>query len=470
MPARLQRLLAIFTGALFACWPALYNRYPLLYPDSISYIGDGHKIAAAIFLHRLANFSASRSEIYSLGIYPFHWNLTPWPIVALHALLTSYIVWLVTRSILPRHTIRYFLGIITLLSALTTISWYVSLVMPDLLGALLYLSIYLLIFARDTLSDNEIWLLSLIAWFAVTAHSTHLVLAGGLCLLLVLLYLFRWKPIAYRGRSLAQALGVVAVGAASLLALHAYLYGKPSLNGNRPPYLMARIIADGPGALYLRTHCATLDWAICKSVDRLPDNDDDFLWGTGGVWDTDRATQQRLLKEEMPLVLATLRTYPREQATVSLTNFYNQLTDFGVNDFDNNDWMDHALAFEMPASHASFLLSHQASSTVPTQLFTDLQRWVVIVCCLALALLLPLVWKRQPRLRALAVVLIPTLLANAFLTAVLSETDSRYQARVVWLIPFLALLCLLDQLTHAREASLMRNPYDRVADTPSPRS
>jgi len=40
---------------------------------------------------------------------------------------------------------------------------------------------------------------------------------------------------------------------------------------------------------------------------------------------------------------------------------------------------------------------------------------------------------------------IPTVIANAFLTAVLSETDSRYQARVVWLIPLMAALIALKR-------------------------
>ena len=38
---------------------------------------------------------------------------------------------------------------------------------------------------------------------------------------------------------------------AAQMALHGYLYGKPTLNGERPPYLMARIVADGPGRWYL---------------------------------------------------------------------------------------------------------------------------------------------------------------------------------------------------------------------------
>src|ERR1017187_9994793 len=88
-PARIGRGLAVAAGALMMLWPAILNRYPLMYPDSISYLGDGRPLARILFLHAPKGYPAMRSEFYSLGIFPFHWNLTPWPIVAWQALLTD---------------------------------------------------------------------------------------------------------------------------------------------------------------------------------------------------------------------------------------------------------------------------------------------------------------------------------------------------------------------------------------------
>jgi hypothetical protein len=450
------RLFSILLGALLLIWPALLNRYPLLYPDSIGYLQDGHTTAAAIFLHRVAGFTAQRSELYSLGIFPFHWNVTPWPIVALNALLTSYVLWLTIRSIALRNTTRTFLAITALLSLFTSASWYVSLIMPDVLGAFLYLAIYLLIFARESLTRGERWALSLIALWSITAHSTHLMLALGLCILLALLLVFHWPPMAGRGIAVAHVAILVAIAAAAQTALHAYLYGRPSLDGSRPPYLMARIVADGPGALYLRQHCATLNWAICADVDRLPDNDDDFLWGPAGIWGTaDELTQKRLLAEEMPLVRATLRTYPRQQIAVSWANFTHQLNDFGVNDFDNNTWMQNAIGSALTGSQPRYQRSLQAHDAVPSNAFTILQRWVVIPSALVLTALVPwLVRNRRYRLLGLIAVVVPTLIANAFLTAVLSSSDSRYQARIIWLIPLLAALAALDWRSHWQRHAL----------------
>ena len=78
--ARIERVLAIVAGALILLWPALLNGYPLLYPDSLSYLGDGRPLARILFLHAPTGYLAMRSEFYSLGILLFHWNRTAWPI------------------------------------------------------------------------------------------------------------------------------------------------------------------------------------------------------------------------------------------------------------------------------------------------------------------------------------------------------------------------------------------------------
>jgi hypothetical protein len=451
---RVARPLAVLGGALALCWPALLNRYPLLYPDSISYIGEGRAIAHSLFIHRLPEFSGMRSEMYSLGIFPWHWNMSPWGIVALHALVTAWVLWLVVRSIAPDNTARRFLVIVAALSLLTSVSWYVSLVMPDVLGAALYLCLYLLVFARGTLSKWEHGAVAVLAVWAVTAHATHLLLAAGLCAMLALLLALRCTPMRGRLRGVGEVALVVVMAAVIQIALHGYLYGKPTLSGNRVPYLMARVIADGPGRLYLEQNCSHLDWAICDHVHTLPDNDDAFLWADGGIWPTSSPSKQaRLLNEEMPLVLGTVRAYPLLQLKTSLRNFAQQLNDFGVDDFDNNTWMEGALNGVMPGSQASYERSLQARDAVPSHLFTELQRWVVFTAAAVVLGFVPWLWRRRAsRLFGVALIVVPVIVANAFVTAVLSTIDSRYQSRVIWLLPLLAALLLTEALKDRRKA------------------
>jgi len=421
----------------------------------MTYLGDGRLVARALFLHEFSSYYGMRSFFYSLGILPWHWNVTLWPVVVPQAILTAYVLWLVVRSILPRRTLHCYLVLIASLSLLTSMSWFVCLILPDFLGPVLYLCIYLLVFARETLSRAEWFFVIVIAWWAIVSHATHLMLAAGLCVLLVLLCLRRLAWMRRRWKAVGEVAMIVVLAAISQLALHAYLYGKPSLNGERPPFLMARVIADGPGFWYLQQHCPEVKFVLCDHLQQLPQEPDKFLWGEDGIWqNVDDETEQRLMQEEMPFVLATLRAYPRAQLSRSAANFWRQLLTFGFDVFGPSDWMAQEFANVLPGDRARYLQSRQARDDLPLDFFTSVQNWTVIFSLLIIVAFLPRLWRtRQPRLIGLSVIIVSTVIANALVTGALSMVEDRLQSRVVWLVPLLAEVLILDWFDQRQRAA-----------------
>ena len=448
-------------GALMLAWPAFLNGFPLLYPDSMTYLWDGHVVARALFLHQLSDYYGVRSFFYSLGILPFHWNISPWPIVALQSLLVAWVIWLLVRSfqspsVSPRRMVASYLLLILFLSLLTGVSWYACFIMPDILGPLAYLSFYLLAFARDTLCRAERWGLYLIAVWGITAHASHLLLAAGLFVLLVLFAAFERLPFWRRVLSLGELAAILVVAMAAQMALHGYLYGKPTLNGERPPYLMARIVADGPGRWYLEKNCPQLQWAVCYHISQFTSDPDAFLWAENGAYqggsDAERA---QIDQEEMPLVLATVRAYPLQQLSISAANFWDQFFHYGIYGFNANDWMLQQFDEVLPRARASYLGSRQAHDALPLDLFTEIQWWTIVASLAAIAVLIPFLWRRHsPRLAGLTLVVTAAVIANAWVTGVLSVVDDRYQCRVIWLAPLLAGIFLLDWLQQRKRAAL----------------
>ena len=442
----------VCAGALFLAWPALYNGYPLLYPDSMTYLGDGRLVARALFLHQLSEYYGMRSFIYSLGILPWHWNVSPWPVVALQTLLTAYVLWLVVKSVVPRQTATRYLILVALLSLLTSVSWYSSLIMPDILGPLLYLCIYLLVFAREDLSRSDQVALFLIAWWGITSHATHLLLAIGLCALLALLLVLRLPWMRGRWKAVGEVGLIVLLAAGAQLALHDYLYGKASLNGDRPPFLMARVIADGPGLWYLQKHCPDVKFAICDHVNNLPTDPDVFLWGANGIWqNSDDDYSERLSQEEMPFVVAVVRAYPRQEFAKVAGAFWNQLTMFGLYDLDGSDWIVEEFDSVLPGGKPHYLRSREGRNDLPLEFFTSVQNWTVILSVVMIAVVVPLLWRQwSTRLMGLSVVIASTVIANALVTGPLSLVEDRFEARVIWLVPFLAGLLALVWLDRWR--------------------
>ncbi|HEY1467993.1 MAG TPA: hypothetical protein VGF61_03035 [Candidatus Acidoferrum sp.] len=444
----------VLAGALLMVWPALYNRYPLIYPDSISYLEDGPLVARALFHHQFSAEYGGRSFIYCLGILPFHRNITLWPVVALNAILTSYVIWLVVRSILPRQTIAAYFALVVALSVFTGLGWFVSLVMPDIYGPVLYLCTYLLVFAPETLSRVERLTVVLIAWWSVASHATHLMLAAGLCVFLALPLLFqrRGPSVAPRLRAIGVLAIIVLTAAAAHMALHAYLYGEPSLNGKRAPFLMARVLVDGPGREYLQQHCGDTKLVICGYLNQIPPSVNDFLWKLDGIWQTaSPATKDQLRREEMPLVIATLRAYPRQELSISLAHFWEQLLTFGLWDYSPNPWVERMFDKVLPGARSRYLQSRQVRRALPDEFSSSVQEWTVIASIVLIAALAPFVLPRRPaRLMGLAAVIIFVIIANALVTGVLANVEDRYQARVIWLLPLLAILFALECLEHRR--------------------
>jgi hypothetical protein len=448
----IHRSAAVVVGAFLMAWPALYNRYPLLYPDSMSYLEDGPLVARALFQHQFSDDYGGRSFIYCLGILPLHRNVTPWPIVALNALLTAYVIWLVVQSISPQQTVTRYFALILPLCMLTGLGWFVGWIMPDILGPVLYLSIYLLVFAPESLSRAERLIVVLIAWWAAASHVTHLILAAGMCALMASLIVLRRKSTRGRLRGVGGVAMIVLAAAAAHLALHLYLYGKPSLSGKRPPFLLARVIADGPGKWYLQQHCGELHFAMCAHVQDLPDNVGAFLWGINGIWESSSPDQQEELRDdEMPIVLGTLHAYPREELIISAHHFWRQLNTFGLSDYDPNPWILEMVDTVLPGARARYLQSRQAQETLHEELFTFAQGWTVMASLVGILLWTVFVRRRSRRVIGLTAIIVFVVIANAAVTGILSNVEDRYQARVVWLLPLLAGVLVLEWLNHRSE-------------------
>jgi hypothetical protein len=199
----------------------------------------------------------------------------------------------------------------------------------------------------------------------------------------------------------------------------------------------------------LQQHCRDTKLVICDHFNEIH-NDDDFLWKLDGIWQTaSPATKQELRREEMPLVLATLRAYPREELSISAAHFWEQLITFGLWDYGPNAWVEEMFEKVLPGARLRYLRTRQARRALPDDFSSSAQEWTVIASLVVMGAFGPFVLRRRHvRLIGLSSVVIFVIIANAFVTGVFSNVEDRYQSRVVWLLPLLAILFALEWLDH----------------------
>jgi hypothetical protein len=347
---------------------------------------------------------------------------------------------------------RLFPPVVAALAVLTPLPFFVCYLMPDVFAGIAILAVANL-FALDPGPGPGRRLL----WFGLLAmallfHTSHvavalLMLAPAAALAWFLLGRSPWRAAS----TVALAIGAGVLGELLFAQVVEAVYGAPPL---RPPFLMARLLSGEPGHAYLAATCPENGFRICAWLPRLPADSDLFLWSADperGIYGiADAATRRALAAEQMALVTGVLRFDPLGQLAVSLGAFAEQLGRFGLQEFAYDDSMRSKLADMLPtAERMAFVGSALYRGAFPLGLADALIRLAVAAAAAYLVWTAVVVRRPPPgsapdaALPTFAVILIGGVVANAAVTGILSTPHDRYQARVIWLIPLLAMIVLL---------------------------
>jgi len=219
-------------------------------------------------------------------------------------------------------------------------------------------------------------------------------------------------------------LAMIALAALANVILHKWLYGEASLTGKRPPFLMARVIVDGPGLWYLRQNCTQVKLVICAYASKLHDgmSDDEFLWEPQGIWKSaSPEIQDRLRAEEARFVLRAIRAYPKRQLYRSMANFREQMATFGLWDYGPNPYISDAIEAVLHGGSVHYLRSRQVRHELPDDFSTTAQMWAIASAIILIGLAMTTMTHFSRRLLGLVAVVISMVVANAFVTGVFVE-------------------------------------------------
>ncbi len=289
---------------------------------------------------------------------------------------------------------------------------------------------------------------------------------------------------------LAGRAGLVLTAAfVAILASQAYAVAIKLRTGDelgRPPFLTARVLADGPGREYLRHACAIGEKLTLCPVRNAPLADtEEILWSDDpakGIFNSaDYHARVRLEHEERGFVLHALAYDPLGEVAAAFRNWGRQLVTVGYDEplrdpayyLSDEYWktttLKPLLLREKPCDpEVGTCILH-----LPAVLMGEVDAGVAL---LALGWLATMLGKdalqrspsanvrpqdeaieraadwRDPTLRTRAAVILMVLAValNAAVCGILSGPFARYEARVLWLIPAAALLLWAARRAPAR--------------------
>jgi hypothetical protein len=428
---------AILAGAALLLWPALLNGYPLVFIDSVSYLGQ------ALF----PEWPWDKTPAYGAFLPLLHRDVSLWFPVAAQGLIVSHLLWLTQRGMRDEGSAPLHLLLCAALAAFTSLPWFSATLMPDIFAGIGPLCLLLLGFARDRMALAEtVWLVALGA-FSIATHLSHLPTAIALVVF-----------IALAARGVVPALRAalpVAIAAGGLVATNAWATGRPTLSPHGAVFLLARLQADGPAAASIRAHCPRAGWRLCAFADWLPMDSDAFLWDPQAPPNRTPDGQpiamggMRMAPEAADIIATTLRERPAEVAMAMARNTLLQLRRFAVGDTLGDRHLDASARRAIARMPLSELEAFDAGAQMRGALPAIARPWAAVqmpVVLLSLALLLVALmraaWRQDRAVAGILAGVLVAVLANAFATGALSAPVDRYQARIIWLLPMAALLGL----------------------------
>lgn len=419
--------------------PALANGYPLVFPDTGTYLRQALELYGA----------PDRPPYYSLLILPLHMRLSLWPVAVGQALAAAVVLRLVFAALSPRGVegVTY-VATVAALAALTSLPWHTGQIIPDAFTALIPLLIFVLAYGAAELRWRAQAALCIVLAGMIALHFSHLPIAA---LLFAVAALLRLGAAGWRDAVRVLVIGAVAAGlaAAAFLAYGFVLTGRPTLSPNGSVFMAARMIADGTGRAWLDEACPASGNPFCAERARLTGDPNDFLWAPDSpIERVTRAHGEAAMRAAAAQIVAgVIATRPAAQLNAGLVHFVRQITAFATLDTLCPDqcvdgaMVNRTIQRHFAHEHAAFLHSRQIEARWPIEMIRRVHAAVVLAGAAASVVLLVLaIRRRERRLAGLLMLAFAAVIINAAFTGPLSGVYDRYGSRVIWLLPFVAIV------------------------------
>ncbi len=493
----LSRILGVACAALFLCLPALWNGLPFFYPDTPTYLRGAEKAVDQV-AHRLWPTSspgepstqdtpgpasrgltsledkvvlAGRSIYYGALLHAAQRAGSLWLAVIAQALCVAAVLHLLMVK-LWRVRPAAFLATTAVLSLATPLAVYTGLLMPDVFAGLGILAFAALAVYWRQLSRVERGGLVCVLLFGLLAHASHVAVAAVLVLGVLALRVWhpRWGGVAAPAITLSAGCIVVAIAAEWAFAAGVQrALGEPPL---RLPYPTARLIEMGPGTRLLQARCPDAGYAVCADVALYPIAWDDFLFSTdpsrGTFARADAATKRRIAAQQGDFVREVIAYDPAGVLVGWASDLGRQLLSFRV---DVWSFGARQLAMYEGRVPAPTFAAMQASKGLNAPAYNRVLS-AATYASVAAALLLGAWWggrrragapARVPqRLEQVAAIAVVGVMANALVCVTAASSLDRFQSRVIWLLPFLALAVLALAWSRRRETSASAHSQART--------
>jgi hypothetical protein len=215
-----------------------------------------------------------------------------------------------------------------------------------------------------------------------------------------------------------------------------------------PPFMTARLIADGPGRKYLQHHCYGGHFYICNMRAPIADDSETFLWAPpaqGGAWvNNSPEARKQLGEQDAQFALAVTLHDPVGVFFSSASNAARQLAKIDFDDLLRYSAVEKLLISKLGPTYSTEISRSRAfKGSWPTSMI-ELEEMLLMIASYAGIVVMNLrrdVWSGPIRKFANHTLLF--VVVNATVCGCASGVFGRYQGRVVWVMAWVVIASCL---------------------------
>lgn len=455
---RVTNIFLFILSVSFLLLFAFYNRYPIIFSDVGTYIYSGfHDIVPV-----------DRPIFYGIFVRHISLAFSLWLVAFAQSILVVLLIVYTIRYIFDTNFV-YFKTFIccVLLSLTTSTSYVVSHIMPDFFLSILLLAIALLLLNKRLPILLKIFF-AIIIIYACISHLSNVVVSVGIVSAIVLIAaIFRKKQfVRERFKNLILVIGIVASVWIVMPTLNYFFFDAEfTTSRTKNIFVMANLINGNVMKPYLKEYCDEKQYPLCDALDSLPDKHYIFLWESNSpLYDNCKNMQECWLQKdkEYGVIINDLLSVPKYRNMVikqGLHNFVKQLYHF---DMDGREHIREGHpSYSGIKSHFKddfeyYRAARQAYRRIEFHTLSVIQRIVVAMSAvfLILALCIPSIRKLlNVKIFVFIGFVFLSLITNAFVCGTLSGVVNRYQNRIIWLLPFVAFIIVMNPLSGSKSLS-----------------
>jgi hypothetical protein len=420
--------------------PAIKNGYPFFYSDSASYILSGYQGVVPI----------DRPILYGLFVRHVSMLYSLWFVVFFQAAIFVGLMWLSFRIVKSnRLTSIYTFIACVLLGFFTGASNYISQIMPDVFSAFMIWSIALIFI---TSNSSVRWVLWTLALFSSMVHFSNLLTITVLVVILSGVILVLQKKIKYFRTIMIQFSGLLILPWMFLLFINHEYQKEYFINKSSNVFFTGRLIETGILEQYFEQYPESSQYSLFTHKGHLPQKSWQFAWnadsplydgdcikdGWGTCWLVKSDEYGRMIYSTLShsdLLLDFIQ--------ISLKDWMKQILDFEIGPLMH---LGETPAFKEITTNyfdegVIFTKSKQFQSDLFFKEESLIQHKFLIISVFILISIYLFVRKlgvNKTLLTVLSVVVLG-LIVNALICSVFSGVLNRYQGRVIFLLPMVAI-------------------------------